>query len=65
MNENSQAHLASLNLCCLPAADFHSNHHAPTGERATMNESSPGALGIPEFMPPVGSDFHSNKQLQD
>ena len=34
-----------------PAVGFHSNHHAPTGERATMNESSPGAFGIPEFMP--------------
>ncbi len=61
MKESSQAHWAYLNLCRLSAADFHSNHHAPTGERATMNESSPGAFGIPEFMPPVGGDFHSNK----
>ena len=43
-----------MNLLRLTAADFHSNLHAPTSERTTMNESNPGALGIPEFMPPDG-----------
>ena len=32
------------------------NLPAPTGERATRNESSPGALGIPELMPPNGGE---------
>jgi hypothetical protein len=31
-----------------------SNLHAPTGDRIIVNESSPGAFGIPECMPPVG-----------
>ena len=32
------------------------NLPAPTSECATMNESSSGAFGIPEFMPPDGGE---------
>jgi len=38
-----------------PLSALISNLPAPTGERATRNESSQGAFGIPEYTPPVGS----------
>lgn len=39
--------------------------HAPTGERATMNESSPCALGIPESLQPIRQrDFQSKKETE-
>ncbi len=40
------------------------NLHAPTGKRTTMNESSSGALGIPELRSPAAMNFHS-KILQE
>ena len=52
-----QAHLASLNVCRLLAAEFMGNHHAPAGERAAVSENSTDALGIPEFRLPAAMDF--------
>ena len=54
MNESSSGAFVILELISPAAMDFHSNLPAPTSERTTMNESNPGALGIPEFMPPDG-----------
>ena len=36
--------------------------HAPPGEYAVMNESNPGALGIPEFRPPDGGETFISKE---
>ena len=41
------------------------NLHAPTGKRTTMNESSSGALGIPELRSPAAMNFHSKNRRKD
>ena len=37
--------------------------HAPPGEYAVMNESNPGALGIPECMLPAGGETFKVRKL--
>ena len=39
--------------------DLYSNLHAPTGGRATKNESDSGAIGIPEFVPPIPNGYQT------
>ena len=45
----------------MPAIVFYIvNLPAPTDGRATRNERSSGAFGIPELRSPAAMDFHSN-----
>ena len=47
----------------MPAIVFYIvNLPAPTDGRATRNERSSGAFGIPELKSPAAMDFHSNPE---
>jgi hypothetical protein len=59
-----RAHLASLNSDRLRRWTFKVNLHAPGSGHATTHESRAGAVGIPEFMPPIRRRTFKEKGLR-
>jgi len=53
--------LIHIEIIYIENANIKNNLHAPTGERTTKNESSSGALGIPDLRSPAAMDFHDKK----